>query len=115
MACVGGGSNAIGLFHAFQSDSGVQMTGVEAGGKGISSGSNAARFLAGSIGVFHGSNTFVLQDDAGQISETHSISAGLDYPRVGPELSFLKDRGRVKFTSARDEEALSLLWRVLTL
>ena len=109
VACVGGGSNAIGLFHPFLSDTGVDMVGVEAGGEGVSTGKHAARFadpVKGRIGVLHGTRSFVLQDEHGQIMETHSISAGLDYPSVGPEHALLRDQGRVRYTYATDEEAL---------
>jgi tryptophan synthase beta chain len=106
IACVGGGSNSIGLFHAFLKQR-VNMIGVEAGGRGISTGEHAARFAGGSIGVFQGCKSYVLQDDAGNILGTHSVSAGLDYPSVGPEHPFLKDTGRVEYTFASDDEALS--------
>ncbi len=107
IACVGGGSNAIGLFSAFVGDKDVAMTGVEAGGQGIASGHHAARFSAdGRIGVFHGTLTYLLQDPQGQILDTHSISAGLDYQAVGPEHAHLKDTGRARYTSATDSEAL---------
>jgi tryptophan synthase beta chain len=109
VACVGGGSNAIGLFHPFLADAGVEMVGVEAGGRGIASGEHAARFadpLRGRIGVLHGTRSFVLQDEHGQIAATHSVSAGLDYPSVGPEHALLRDQGRVRYTYATDEEAL---------
>jgi len=109
VACVGGGSNAIGLFHPFLSDTEVDMVGVEAGGEGVSTGKHAARFadpVKGRIGVLHGMRSFVMQDEHGQIMETHSISAGLDYPSVGPEHALLRDQGRVRYTSATDEEAL---------
>jgi len=106
VACVGGGSNSIGLFHAFLNDRSVRMVGVEAGGKGITSGLHAARFADLSGGVLHGTKTHVLQDDAGQIRPTHSISAGLDYPAVGPEHAALHAAGRVVYESATDEEAL---------
>src|SRR5881409_3401353 len=106
VACVGGGSNSIGLFHAFLNDRSVRMVGVEAGGKGITSGLHAARFADPSVGVLHGTKTHVLQDDAGQIRPTHSISAGLDYPAVGPEHAALHAAGRVVYESATDEEAL---------
>ena len=109
VACVGGGSNAIGLFHPFLSDAGVDMVGVEAGGEGVSTGKHAARFadpVKGRVGVLHGMRSFVLQDKHGQIMETHSISAGLDYPSVGPEHAFLRDQGRVRYTYATDEETL---------
>jgi len=107
IACVGGGSNAIGLFSAFLKDQSVQMTGVEAGGRGSAIGDHAARFLSGSIGVFQGTQTYVLQNSDGQICTTHSISAGLDYAAVGPEHAFLKECGRVRFATASDHEALA--------
>jgi tryptophan synthase beta chain len=110
VACVGGGSNSIGLFHPFLGDRGVRMIGVEAGGRGDALGEHAARFKAqggGSVGVLHGAMSYVLQTDAGQIAETHSVSAGLDYPSVGPEHAHLKDSGRVEYVSARDDEALA--------
>jgi tryptophan synthase beta chain len=109
IACVGGGSNAIGLFHAFRDDENVDLIGVEAGGYGISSGKHAARFAdpnIGRLGVLHGTKSFVLQDEDGQIMETHSISAGLDYPSVGPEHAYLKQLERAYYTIATDEEAL---------
>ncbi len=106
IACVGGGSNAIGLFHAFLKDD-VKMIGVEAGGKGIESGKHAARFAGGSIGVFQGCKSYLLQNEDGNVLGTHSISAGLDYASVGPEHSFLKDSGRVNYSYALDSEALS--------
>jgi len=106
VACVGGGSNSIGLFHAFLEDRSVRMVGVEAGGKGIATGLHAARFADLSVGVLHGTRTHVLQDDAGQIRPTHSISAGLDYPAVGPEHAALHAAGRVTYESATDGEAL---------
>ena len=108
VACVGGGSNAIGLFHPFLGDQ-VKMVGVEAGGWGVQTGKHAARFAdpqKGRVGVLHGTRSYVLQDDDGQVLATHSISAGLDYPAVGPEHSHLRDLGRVEYTSATDEEAL---------
>lgn len=106
VACVGGGSNAIGLFHAFLNDKSVKMTGVEAGGLGIKSGKHAARFASGRIGILHGTKSYVLQDKYGQIKETHSIAAGLDYPSVGPEHSFLRDKNRITYTSVTDTEAI---------
>ena len=106
IACVGGGSNAIGLFHEFLEDASIKMYGVEAGGLGIERGKHAARFAGGSLGVLQGTKTFVLQDDAGQIELTHSVSAGLDYAAVGPEHSFLRDSGRIEYTYAIDEEAM---------
>ena len=107
VACVGGGSNAIGLFHPFLNDDGVAMYGVEAAGDGIETGRHAAPLSAGRPGVLHGNRTYLMEDDNGQIIETHSVSAGLDYPGVGPEHSWLKDLGRVKYVSADDKEALS--------
>ncbi len=109
IACVGGGSNAIGLFHPFLNDTSVAMLGVEAGGQGIASGKHAARFAdpqRARVGVLHGTRSFVLQTPDGQIMETHSISAGLDYPSVGPEHALLRDLGRVEYTIATDDEAL---------
>jgi tryptophan synthase beta chain len=106
VACVGGGSNSIGLFHAFLGDPSVKMVGVEAGGEGIESGRHAARFAEPAVGVLHGTKTQVLQDDAGQVRRTHSISAGLDYPAVGPEHAALHAAGRVQYESATDREAL---------
>jgi tryptophan synthase beta chain len=106
VACVGGGSNAIGTFHPFLDDSSVKMYGVEAGGEGLDTGKNAAPLCVGHEGVFHGMQTYILQDAVGQIAETHSISAGLDYPGVGPEHSFLRNIGRVQYVTATDEEAL---------
>jgi len=106
VACVGGGSNAIGMFHPFVEDKDVALYGVEAGGSGISTGFHAAAVTGGKEGVLHGSYMFILQDDNGFIQEAHSISAGLDYPGVGPEHSYLHDIGRVKYTSVTDSEAL---------
>ncbi len=105
IACVGGGSNSIGLFDAFRDDH-VTMVGVEAGGLGISSGKHAARMAEGKVGVLHGTRTYVLQDEDGQIRQTHSISAGLDYPAVGPEHAEFYDSGRASYTYATDDEAL---------
>ncbi len=105
IACVGGGSNAMGLFYPFINDP-VEMMGVEAAGKGIETGKHAATIGAGSLGVLHGSKSYVLQDENGQIQEAHSISAGLDYPGVGPEHSLLKDSGRAKYVSITDTQAL---------
>ena len=106
MACVGGGSNAIGMFHAFVADTGVEIIGVEAGGRGGSLGGNAATLAFGRPGVLHGSYSVLLQDENGQIQETHSVSAGLDYPGVGPEHALLARIGRVRYETANDEEAL---------
>jgi tryptophan synthase beta chain len=107
VACVGGGSNAIGLFYAFLNDSAVRLVGVEAGGKGIKPGKHAARFKGGSLGVLQGTRTYLLQDKDGQIQLTHSISAGLDYAAVGPEHSLLRDLKRAEYTFATDDEALN--------
>jgi tryptophan synthase beta chain len=106
VACVGGGSNAMGLFHAFVPDAGVKLFGVEAAGDGIASGRHAATLAAGRVGVLHGARSYVLCDDDGQVQEAHSISAGLDYPGVGPEHSYLKDAGRARYLAVTDEEAL---------
>jgi tryptophan synthase beta chain len=107
VACVGGGSNAIGLFHPFLDDETVRMIGVEAGGEGLASGKHAARFQGGKLGVLQGTKTFVLTNDDGQIELTHSVSAGLDYAAIGPEHSYLRDAGRIEYTYASDEEALA--------
>jgi tryptophan synthase beta chain len=112
VACVGGGSNAIGLFHPFLSDNEVVMYGVEAGGKGVETGEHAAPLSAGIPGVLHGNRTYLMQDENGQIMHTHSVSAGLDYPGVGPEHSWLKDIGRVNYVDATDTEALAAFHRV---
>ncbi len=106
LACVGGGSNAIGLFYPFIEDKQVRCIGVEAGGHGILAGQHAARFQGGSLGVLQGARTFILQDSNGQIMNTHSISAGLDYAAVGPEHAWLRDEGRVEYTFCVDDEAL---------
>jgi tryptophan synthase beta chain len=106
IACVGGGSNAAGIFTAFLDDKTVQLVGVEAAGKGLATGQHAATLSAGKPGVLHGALSYVLQDDAGQTLPVHSVSAGLDYPGVGPEHSYWKDTGRVRYTSATDDEAL---------
>jgi tryptophan synthase beta chain len=107
LACVGGGSNAIGMFYPFLNDRRVRLIGVEAGGKGLETGEHGASLCAGSQGVLHGAFSYVLQDDYGQIMNTHSISAGLDYPGVGPEHSMLKDTGRVEYAAVTDREALA--------
>jgi tryptophan synthase beta chain len=112
VACVGGGSNAIGLFHPFLSDNEVAMYGVEAGGKGVETGEHAAPLSAGIPGVLHGNRTYLMQDENGQIMHTHSVSAGLDYPGVGPEHAWLKDIGRVNYADATDTEALAAFHRV---
>ena len=106
-ACVGGGSNAIGIFHAFLNDRDVRIVGAEAAGEGIGSGRHAASLGAGRPGVLHGNRTYLLCDDDGQVTQTHSISAGLDYPGVGPEHAFLKDTGRAGYAGVTDEEALA--------
>ncbi len=107
VACVGGGSNAIGLFHPFVEDRDVRLVGVEAAGEGIETGRHAATLVAGRPGVLHGARSYLLQDAHGQVSETHSISAGLDYPGVGPEHSFLRDTGRAEYVAVTDAEALA--------
>ena len=107
VACVGGGSNAIGLFHPFINDEGVAMYGVEGGGDGVETGRHAAPLCAGSPGVLHGNRTYLMEDSDGQIIETHSISAGLDYPGVGPEHAWLKDSGRASYVAITDTEAMS--------
>lgn len=106
LACVGGGSNAIGIFHAFIDDKNVRLIGLEAGGKGIETGEHAASISGGSKGVLHGARTYVLQDDDGQTKESHSISAGLDYPGVGPEHAYLKDIGRAEYLPINDDQAM---------
>ena len=106
VACVGGGSNAIGLFHPFIADEEVELVGVEAGGSGDAPGENAATLVSGRVGVLHGSMSYLLQDGGGQVIETHSISAGLDYPGVGPEHSYLRDAGRARYVSVGDAEAI---------
>ncbi|MEO7774064.1 MAG: tryptophan synthase subunit beta [Steroidobacteraceae bacterium] len=107
IACVGGGSNAIGLFHGFIADASVQIIGVEAGGRGTGLGENAATLATGKPGVLHGAYSLLLQDENGQVQETHSVSAGLDYPGVGPEHALLRDIGRVSYEAATDDEALA--------
>ena len=107
VACVGGGSNAMGLFHAFRDDANVRMIGVEAAGHGVETGKHSASLGMGKPGVLHGSFSKMLQDKWGQVTETHSISAGLDYPGVGPELAYYQETGRAEFTSATDEDALA--------
>jgi tryptophan synthase beta chain len=107
MACVGGGSNAIGLFYPFIDDADVRMIGVEAGGEGLDTGHHAAPLCAGKPGVLHGNRTYLMEDENGQITETHSISAGLDYPGVGPEHAWLKDSGRAEYVAVTDAEALA--------
>ena len=105
VACVGGGSNAMGLFHPFKDESAVQMYGVEAGGKGLATGLHAASISAGRIGVLHGNKTYILQDDHGQVHDAHSVAAGLDYPGVGPEHSYFYSTGRARYVNVTDDEA----------
>ena len=112
IACVGGGSNAIGLFWPFLNDDGVKMTGVEAGGRGIRDGDHAARFQGGKLGVLQGTKTYLLADDDGQIQLTHSVSAGLDYAAIGPEHAYLRDQGRITYDFATDAEALDAFQRL---
>jgi tryptophan synthase beta chain len=107
VACIGGGSNAIGVFHPFLADEAVRLIGVEAAGHGLASGKHAASLTGGRPGVLHGNKTYLLQDDDGQIIDAHSISAGLDYPGIGPEHAFLHDVGRAQYLSATDDEALA--------
>src|SRR5512132_3030079 len=107
VACIGGGSNALGLFFPFLDDPGVRMIGVEAAGRGVETGEHCASLTAGRPGVLHGNRTYLLQDDDGQIIETHSVSAGLDYPGVGPEHAWLKDTHRANYVSITDAEALA--------
>jgi tryptophan synthase beta chain len=109
VACVGGGSNSMGLFYPFVRDLSVKMLGVEAAGRGLRTGKHAASIQGGTVGVLHGSKSYVLQNELGQITETHSIAAGLDYPGVGPELSYLRDSGRAEFDSATDQEAIAAI------
>jgi len=109
VACIGGGSNSLGLFHEFLDDEKVSLYGIEAGGKGINTGKHAASLSAGKPGVLHGNKTYILQNKYGQIEEAHSISAGLDYPGIGPEHSWLKDIGRVKYSSVKDNQAIEAL------
>ena len=115
VACVGGGSNAIGIFAAFLDDRDVELVGVEAAGRGLDSGEHAAPLARGRPGVLHGSHSYLMQDDDGQVQVTHSISAGLDYPGVGPEHSMLRDSGRVRYVSATDREALAAFHRLTQL
>jgi len=109
IACVGGGSNALGLFHAFRDDRRVQLIGVEAAGRGLETGAHAASLSAGQVGVLHGNKTYLLQDETGQIRNAHSISAGLDYPGVGPEHAYLRDTGRATYVTVTDDEAVEAL------
>ena len=115
LACVGGGSNAIGIFHAYIPDESVRLIGVEAAGHGLETGKHAATLCAGRSGVLHGNRTYLLQDDNGQIIETHSISAGLDYPGVGPEHAWLKDSGRAEYVAVTDDEALEAFHKLCRL
>jgi tryptophan synthase beta chain len=112
VACVGGGSNAMGIFHAFVEEPEVELVGVEAAGAGLASGRHAATLSAGRPGVLHGSLSYLLQDEAGQVAPAHSVSAGLDYPGVGPEHAYLRDRGRAEYVNIRDDEALSAFHRL---
>ena len=112
VACVGGGSNAMGIFHAFREDDGVEFIGVEAAGEGLDSGRHSATLAAGRPGVLHGAMSYLLQDSDGQVAPAHSISAGLDYPGVGPEHSYLMDTGRASYASVTDEEALAAFHRL---
>ena len=112
VACVGGGSNAMGIFHPFAEDAGVRLVGVEAAGEGLASGRHSASLTAGSPGVLHGALSYLLQDGDGQVAPAHSVSAGLDYPGVGPEHSFLKDSGRATYVGVTDDEALHAFHRL---
>jgi tryptophan synthase beta chain len=112
LACVGGGSNAMGIFHPYIPHEHVRLVGVEAAGQGLDTGRHAASLSAGTPGVLHGNRTYLPQDDNGQIIETHSISAGLDYPGVGPEHAYLKDIGRAEYVSITDDEALAAFHRL---
>ena len=105
-ACVGGGSNAIGIFSGFVDDKDVRLVGVEAGGRSLASGNHAATLVAGRVGILHGAKAYLLQDEEGQVTETESISAGLDYPSVGPEHCLLKDSGRAEYVAAEDDKVL---------
>jgi tryptophan synthase beta chain len=107
IACVGGGSNAIGIFHDFIKESSVKLIGVEAGGKGVNTNQHGATLVAGTKGMLHGNYTYIMQDKSGQIEESYSVSAGLDYPAVGPQHAFLKDTGRAQYVPINDDEALS--------
>jgi tryptophan synthase beta chain len=115
LACVGGGSNAMGIFHAYIPHEEVKLIGVEAGGLGLETGKHAASLCAGSPGVLHGNRTYLMQDANGQIQDTHSISAGLDYPGVGPEHAWLKDTGRAQYVSVTDDEALAAFHKLCRL
>jgi tryptophan synthase beta chain len=115
IACVGGGSNAMGIFHAYIKHEAVRLIGVEAGGLGVSTGKHAASLTAGTPGVLHGNRTYLMQDADGQIMDTHSISAGLDYPGVGPEHAWLKDSGRAEYVTIDDAEALAAFHKLCRL
>jgi tryptophan synthase beta chain len=115
IACVGGGSNAMGLFYPFLEDESVRMVGVEAGGEGIEAGKHAARFQGGSLGVLQGTRSYLLQDEFGQVQLTHSVSAGLDYAAVGPEHAWLRDQKRVEYTYATDKKALEAFLKLARL
>jgi tryptophan synthase beta chain len=115
VACVGGGSNAIGIFHPFVDDAGVALVGVEAAGEGLESGRHAATLTRGRPGVLHGCLSYLLQDGAGQVAPAHSVSAGLDYPGVGPEHAALKDAGRAEYAAVSDAEALDAFGRLARL
>jgi tryptophan synthase beta chain len=115
VACVGGGSNALGLFHPFIGDREVRMVGVEAAGEGLQTGRHAASLCAGRPGVLHGCRTYLMDDAAGQIEHTHSVSAGLDYPGVGPEHAWLKDTGRAEYVGVTDQDALQAFHRLTRL
>jgi tryptophan synthase beta chain len=115
IACVGGGSNAMGLFYAFVDDTSVRLIGVEAAGFGVATGKHAASISAGAVGVLHGNKTYLLQDSDGQIQHAHSISAGLDYPGVGPEHAHLHDIGRAEYVPVSDDEALAAFQRLTLL
>ena len=106
VACVGGGSNAIGIFSAFIDDKDVKLIGVEAGGRSLASGKHAATLVAGRVGILHGAKSYLLQDKEGQVYDTESVSAGLDYPAVGPEHCLLKDTGRAQYVAAEDDDVL---------
>ena len=109
---MGGGSNAIGMFSGFIDDKSVKLIGVEAGGEGVETGKHASRFNGGSLGIFHGCKTYLLQDDDGQTMDTHSISAGLDYPAIGPEHAYLRDIGRAEYSYATDEETEKAFYKI---
>ena len=112
MACVGGGSNAIGIFSGFMDDEGVELYGAEAAGDGIETGRHSASLNGGSVGVLHGNKTYLLQDENGQILDTYSVSAGLDYPGVGPEHAYLRDTGRAKYVPINDSQAVDAFMKL---